>query len=201
MRTHSIRSVGPLALVLLVGWVTVAAAQDHEPTVPKIEIGGHLMGILWGPYYSPGVGMRLTTALGRRAAFEVEVDSTGASREVPHADEVRWIYALQTRIMLGSVGRTTVFATFGGSGWADRKSREAEQIVQPDGTIVRRMRWKTSFAPPVLPTVGIGARHVVARYAAVRVDAQVMIGGFGDLRPVTGRLAAGVSVPLGGYRR
>jgi hypothetical protein len=200
MRTYSIASIAGVVVMLLAGAVRLAAAQDRGNAGPTLKIGTHVMGIVWGPDYTPGAGIRVTMPLGRRVAFEVEVDSMGPSRDQPYADEVKWIYALQTRIRVVGRARTSAFATLGTTGWADLTTREIEQIPQPDGTIERRMGFKTAFAPPLLPTVGIAVRHVLARYVAIRGDAQLMIG-IGDLRPVTGRVAVGLSVPIGAYQR
>lgn len=206
MRTSSGSMISLLAPLLALGTVLSAYAQGGGETVgksaPKTEIGGHVMSIVWGRDYTLGRGVRVSRTIGRGFSFEVEADSMGAGRDKPYADELTWIYSLQAKhVFAGRAARTSLFATYGATGWAERSRKPSERIKTADGTFVIRERWGTSFCLPVLPTIGFGGQHVLMRFLAVRVEGVLMFGVGEDLRPVTGRLSVGGSVPVGGYRR
>jgi hypothetical protein len=86
-----------------------------------------------------------------------------------------------------SDGQTSIFATYGTSGWIERQS-------VPPG------RLEPFVVPPFLPLVGAGTQHVLASRIAIRFDAQFVIWPF-EGGAVIPRVGAGVTVPIRRYAR
>ena len=167
---------------VLLGRAT-ARAQPPEDSGPRVEIGAQITQFLRsGPI---GAGLRLTQARTNRFSVELEVNAT---RSRPQDDQINWYYAVQLKQGFDTLRRTGsgLFATYGVAGFVVR-------TYSPRGG-------QNSLVPPIFPFVGLGSQRVIARYAAVRGDAQVIVG-YGETVAALPRLSASISIPIGGYRR
>ena len=132
-----------------------------------------------------GVGVRVTQAKSDRFSLEFELDAT---RSRPQDDQVIWFYSLQLNHLFGPSRRTgsRIYASYGLAGLVVR-------TYSPRGH-------RSGLIPPIYPIVGLGWQRAISRYAAFRVDAQLMFP-YGEAVGITPRLSGGVSIPIGGYRR
>jgi hypothetical protein len=118
------------------------------------------------------------------------------------ADRAYGVYILQGAYLVrGSrSGGLAVFATFGGLGGFERYRSRGGSWTAPDGQVYT---WPAESRTEVYPATelvgGVAVQKVVAKYLAVRGDAQLIVCPHGA--GVGMRLAAGVSVPLGSYGR
>jgi hypothetical protein len=170
-------------VLLLVIWPMTAHAQDSAPK--NVEVSAAVSGVMGTDL--AGLGVRVGARTGRRTSIEGGLDWTDAlhSRHLP--DQIVWFYFWQMKHNVWNDERTTVFATYGTSGWIERQS-------VPPG------RLEPFVVPPFLPLVGVGTQHVIASRMAIRFDAQFMIWPFegGTVFP---RAGAGVTVPIRRYKR
>jgi hypothetical protein len=118
--------------------------------------------------------------------LELGIDWTELGRKERYVDQLISFYFWQVKQTLATHQEAgpRFFVTYGTAGFAERTSEG----------VGANTRFKPAFIPPLFPVLGFGAQHVVARYAAVRVDAQLIVL-WGEV-PVTGRLSAGVSIPI-----
>jgi hypothetical protein len=174
--------------LIVFGATSTAAAQDltedGQLNRPNVEVGvfGSLARDL-----PLGIGARMSIRTAdRRVAFEIEAEWADTNRQLYLPDQIVWHYVLQVRHDVRSSGQSgaKLFATYGVSGWSMRNST-------PTGL-------RTSFIPPVMPTIGLGAQRTIASHLALRADVQAIAwcGEEGFLIP---RLAIGASV--GGTRK
>jgi len=184
--------IKPSIFIAILAVATLAStsvhAQTSQPKSNPIELGVSGMGLLFGDSSMRGVGGRVGLPLTRHLSFEAEVDWLGFER-VRRSDDVGWIYLMQVKATspVPFHPRTTVFATAGGTGWADRSQTGPDQ-------------WTVSVTPPILATVGGGVQQIVSRNLAVRVDGQLLLAFYEDIRPMTGRISAGLSFAIGGFK-
>jgi hypothetical protein len=216
MPASSFKRIGPLVGLLTLGAAASAVAQpgppprvfcavgweDRSPVIeahPTLEVGATTSG--FRPHLTYGLGVRVGKPIGQRFAFEVEFDWMDLNRTRRLSDQLSWFYFLQARQSLAGRNRKqpALFLTYGTAGWIERSSAKRE-ITLPDGRRVGIPHFRAYLMPPIFPIVGLGGQRVISRYAAVRVDAQLLLL-YGGLRPATGRFSAGVSIPIGAYRR
>ena len=173
-----------LVLLLLV-WPSTADAQDSTSAPKNVEVSAVVSGFMGTDLF--GLGVRVSGRTGGRSSFEGGLDWTDALHTRHWADQIIWFYFWQMKHTIWTDRRTSVFATYGTSGWIERQS-------VPPG------RLKPAVVPPFLPLVGAGTQHVIASRMAIRVDGQVLIWPFesGTLFP---RVGAGVTVPIRRYAR
>jgi hypothetical protein len=167
---------GPLAVVLSLTSAVSADAQDStapENPTPTVEIGIGASGLPAVGIYGPGV--RVSIARKQPFAFELGMDWTDLGRKERYVDQIIGFYFWQVKHVLNTRDKAgpRLFATYGTAGWFER-------------------------VPPLFPVIGFGGQQVIAKHAAVRVEAQLIVL-WGEV-PVTGRLSGGVSIPIGGYR-
>ncbi len=89
--------------------------------------------------------------------------------------------------------------------------RKGLYVVQFRQTLARRESMKafatygmgsfSGVALPDFPTVGLGWQFEAAKYAALRVDGQLLFGVRSDATRGITRLSAGVAIPMRGYQR
>jgi hypothetical protein len=194
----------PLVAAFSLAFGSSAFGQDLSSKtndVPKTEFGGHVVGLqLQTPLF--GGGVRASRRMSSRFSLEVEVDKFRSPR-ARHADAVTGIYLIKAKHQLASLGhgRTSLFLTYGATGWFARTWRPPGLDRQPDGTFLRRPeRWGTEIVVPVLPVMGFAGQHALTPHLAFRVEAQLIFGPYEDMLPVIGRVSTGVSVPIGRYR-
>jgi hypothetical protein len=173
-----------LVLLLLV-WPLTAHAQDSVSAPKNVEVSAAVSGFMGTDLL--GLGVRVSGRTGGRSSIEGGLDWTDAFHTRHLADQIVWFYFWQMKHNVWTDGRTSVFATYGTSGWIERQS-------VPPG------RLKLSVVPPFLPLVGAGTQHVIANRMAIRFDGQFLIWPFegGTLFP---RIGAGVTVPIRSYAR
>ena len=173
-----------LVLLLLV-WPLTAHAQDCVSAPKNVEVSAAVSGFTGTDLL--GVGVRVSSRTGGRSSIEGGLDWTDAFHTRHWADQIVWFYFWQMKHNVWTDGRTSVFATYGTSGWIERQS-------VPPG------RLKPSVVLPFLPLVGAGTQHVIASRMAIRFDGQFLIWPFegGTLFP---RVGAGVTVPIRSYAR
>jgi hypothetical protein len=174
-----------LVVLLLLTSSASADAQDTRPNrSPNVEIGAAISSGFPSPV---GLGVRVTGGRGGRFSVEGELDWTDALNTRHYADQFVWFFFWQVKQTLWSDGASSLFATYGSAGWIERQS-------VPPG------RLRLLPIPPILPIVGIGGQKVVAKYIAIRGDAQLLLWPFENGIAVP-RISAGVSVPIRGYAR
>lgn len=157
--------------------VAARAQRSSSPVHATVAISG-------GPGTDLlGLGARVSLRTGNRSTFEVGADWTDAHHDQRWADQIMWFYFWQMKHPVWADRRTSVFATYGTSGWIERQS-------VPPG------RLRAATVPPFLPLVGTSVEQAVARRASVRFDVQVLIWPFegGTVFP---RVSGGVAVPIG----
>lgn len=172
-----------LVVTMLVVWPLTADAQESVAAPTRVEVSAVVSGVPGTDHL--GLGVRVSGRTGGRSSIEVGLDWTDALHTKRLADQVVWFYFWQMRHNFWTKGRTSLFATYGTSGWIDR-------TTAPPG------RLKLAVVPPFLPLVGAGAQHVLASRLAVRVDGQFRIWPF-ETGLVAARVAASVVVPIGRY--
>jgi hypothetical protein len=191
MPAPCVRVIGHLVLSLLLSSVGSANAQDSPPIAekpsPKVEIGAAISGLLF-PSGLAGVGLRISGGNGGRFSVEGAVDWTDAFQTYRDSEQVIWLFFWQVNQTLWS-GRNSsrLFVTYGTAGFTGR-------------TFVAPGRLDSWFLPPILPIVGIGGEHVLAKYMAIRGDGQLLVGPFEGGAGVP-RISVGVSIPIRGYAR
>jgi hypothetical protein len=188
-RVHRCRRVLLFTLSLLAGRSESTFAQDRssqsEDLLPSVQLGIAASGLLSSRAY--GLGVNVSIAGKRPFAFEIEVDATSLGRKERYVDELRWLYfwevkqTLKRRDKVGS----DLFVTYGTAGYIETTSPDARQFG-------------SAFSAPFSPLGGFGGEYHFAKYAAIRVDAQViwLLG-----IAVQPRLSGGVSIPIGGRGR
>jgi hypothetical protein len=181
--------IGPLVVLLFLGSMGSADAQDSPPTggnpAPTVEIGTAISG-LFASGTLAGVGLRITGGNRGRFSVEGQLDWTDALN-TRDSEQVIWFFFWQVKQTLWSEGTSSsLFATYGTAGLSGR-------------TPVSPGRLDSWLLPPILPIIGIGWQQVVAKYMAIRGDGQLVIRPFegGSLVP---RISVGVSIPIRGYR-
>lgn len=130
-----------------------------------------------------GLGARVSLRTGRRSAIEVGADWTDALHARRWADQIMWFYFWQMKHPIWADHRTSVFATYGTSGWVERQS-------VPPG------RLRAAVVLPFMPLAGMSTQHAMARRVAVRLDGQVLIWPF-ESGTLFARVSGGVTVPIG----
>ena len=189
MTARYVRVIGALAVVLVLSLARSAGAQDRSAAVeapsPKVEFGAVTSGFL-PPAHTYGLGVRVSKTIDDRFSFEAELDWMELGRKWRFPDQVIWLYFWQVKQALATHGSgPRFFVTYGTAGWVERTSHDGK-------------RFDSGFIPPLAPMLGFGGDHVVAKHAAVRVDAQ-LVWLLGTL--VQPRFSGGVSIPIGGYQR
>jgi hypothetical protein len=188
-----------LLVTALLAVVPVASAhaqgrsQAIEQPPLKAEIG--LVGagfLLSGSPFTYGPGLRVSTARDHRFSFEIGVDwmelAQRMRRYPKSSDQVMWFYFWQMKHALNTRDESgpRLFAAYGTAGLVLRG-------LQGFGSDAR---FTSELIPPLFPMIGFGGQHVVAKHAAVRVDAQLVWTFTGIV--VMPRFSAGMSIPIGG---
>jgi len=177
-------------LVLLgLAWAsaTPVAAQDAPPDDlrPPATVSVALGGLL--SYGGGGADIRVSATLPTRERRAVELFAgISRSRDVLNTQGV---YGVQVRRFIGDGPRSyRPYSSFGVMGLVTR-------YEEPD-CLYANCEWRSSnhVLPPVLGLVGGGADFQVRQRLAIHVEAQLA---FALFVPVSGRMAVGVSVPLG----
>jgi len=183
--------IGPFLMMLLTSSVSAGAQETGttaESSALTVEIA--VMGSAFPALgiYAPGA--RVTIARRTPFAFELGIDWTDVARRERYVDQLMWFYFWQVKQSFAAQAETgpRFFVTYGTAGWVERSG---------EGAGANR-RFKPALIPPLFPTFGAGGQAVIGKYAAVRVEAQLVVL-WGEV-PVTGRLSGGVSIPLGHYR-
>ena len=201
---------GSVAALVSLCAATPARAQDTSAglavAVPRVEFGANAGGLLAGGegLFTPGV--RVGVALNRRFAIESGFDSLEFDRSSYGNSWTSMYFAhVKQTIRAGTERMPSIFATYGGAGILYHSHFNGQTFNTSDGRVYTSPeRSNTDVSRPFIASAGIGMQQVIAKYAAVRVEAQLMVvpeylgagaSAFG------GRVSAGVSVPIGGYRR
>jgi hypothetical protein len=151
--------------------------------------GGRVQGLLQGR-----VGARLSPRFG----LEVSADLAPAGLSIDHFEGA---YTIQGRYRLRSLegSRTTIFATFGGSGGFSRYRSPEFRFTSPDGIErVSPRRTYSHVSLPIVPTAGVGFQREVGAHLLVRADAQAIVCPYFDSVGIL--MSGGVSFPLGSAR-
>lgn len=178
-------SLGRLVWLLLV-WPWTAEAQDSAVAPKNVEASAAVVSPFTGSDLL-GLGARVTVRTSPRSAFEVGLDWTDALHRERWADQIMWLYFWQMKHTIWADRRTSVFATYGTSGWIQRQS-------VPPG------RLKPAVVPPFLPVLGLSSQHVMSSRVAIRLDGQILIWPF-ESGTLFARVGAGVTVPVRSYTR
>jgi hypothetical protein len=173
-----------LALVFLL-WPVKAHAQDLVAAPKNVEVSAAVSGIIGSDLL--GLGVQVGARTGGHTSIEAGLEWTDALHTTRWPDQIIWLYFWQMKHHIWTEGRTSVFVTYGTSGWIERQS-------VPPG------RLEPFVVPPLLPLVGLGTRHVMASHLAIRVDGQFLIWPF-EGGMVSPRVSAGVTVPIRSYGR
>lgn len=197
--------VAMLAWVLaLLCWATLPVqAQEtaqRRDRSPRIEVGGHIgsFAVMAGDGFAIlSAGPRVTVNITSHDAVELATDAFLAPTEGSGLYGL-WLVQYKRVLRDGGAGRTAVFVT-GGVGSGLFYDRVAEyRYRRPDGAvIVYPAHTRAGVGEPVIVGGGFGVERIVARYAAVRAEVQVVTAG---LPVCCVRGAIGISIPIGGYR-
>jgi hypothetical protein len=189
-----------LALMLLavLGPSTKALAAEPQDTPPRFEIGGQigliaLVGAGEG-YPLVVVGPRLSIAVVDRVAIEL----LGELAAPTESDGLLGIYQIQIKTIVreGGPARSAIFVTAGTAGGFSYYRAPGYQLSRPDGSaIVYEEHVRASVGSPAALSGGVGMQRAFARHAAIRVEAQGLVGFGGGL---IARGSVGISVPIGG---
>jgi hypothetical protein len=203
--TTAARLAGALTATLSLAGVASAQGQG-QAQVPKVEISGDI-----GGFTAPGEkaiftpATRVTVAINPKFAIESGFHSIRFERD-PFGSSQEFIYAVQLRHMIKPAREpgSGLFLTYGAAGSFSHEHFNGDHYTSPDGCVSFDIppSSDTDFYPPIAVTVGVGVQKVVAKYLAVRADASVLAVPF-LLNEGGGavRFAAGVSAPIGGYKR
>jgi hypothetical protein len=171
MRTTRILIV---ALAGTLGIPALAAAQPHSR--PAAEVGLSLDGLFsWRGTASPFGGLRIGIPISDRFAIE------GLTTFIHEHEATAGLYGVQVRQRFGNRGGSSwrPFATYGAAG------------------VFAHYEEESFVSPPLIGLVGAGADRSIGGGMAVRIEAQaVMV----VVVPVTLRLSAGISIPIGARR-
>lgn len=135
------------------------------------------------------LGVRVSGRRGRRSFLEGGLDWTDALHTRQRPDQIVWFYFWQMKHTLWTDGRTSVFATYGTSGWAERTTARADP-----GDL------ELSAIEPLVPLVGAGTQHVIASRLAIRLEGQLLIWQF-ESGTFIARVGVGVTIPVHRYER
>ena len=175
-----------------------ASRPSTGGSMPRVEVGGSVSGILFpgGGTLAPGV--RLGVNLTPRWAIEGSVDSMRFQFD-DRASDISWLYFLQVKhtIKPGAKSGDGIFLTYGGAGGFSYHKWKAQEIPLGGGrTLIAQeaTRWELNW--PLYPTVGAGLQRRLASWAAFRADALLLAdpsGGF------AARFTGGITIPVGGF--
>ena len=175
--------IGSLVAWLLISSVWSAEAQpaSGQHSASSVELTPTVSGFPGGSIL--GLGLRVTAGKGGRASVEGGLDWTDALNTEHYADQMTWFFFWQVKHTVWTDGTSSrLFATYGTAGWIERQS-------VPPG------RLEPAIIPPILPIVGAGWQRVVGRYAAIRIDGQLLIGPFEGANALP-RVSGGVTIPI-----
>ena len=186
------------AILFLIS-VAVWSEAQAQVAPPRFEVGGS-----GGAAVALGgdvaliflIGPRLTFNATPRDALEVVADMGGPVEN----DGLFGLYLIQYKRVLRprAASRSGIFLTAGMGGDFKYDRVEEYRSERPDGSVfVQPGYTHASLSEPFFGAIGIGVERVLARYAAVRSDLQVLAFRFGS---VGLRGTVGITVPIGGYR-
>lgn len=190
-----------VAAVVIVAVPAFAQQPAAAHALPRVEFGlGAASGLWLGEAGNLGaIDLRITGRLTPRFGLEFVTDILADDLS---ADRAYGVYILQGAYLVrgSGSGGLAVFVTFGGLGGFERYRSRGGSWTAPDGQVYT---WPAESRTEVYPATelvgGVAVQKVVAKYLAVRGDAQLIVCPHGA--GVGMRLAAGVSVPLGSYGR
>jgi len=177
-----------------------ASTALAQIAVPRLETGGSAGAIVGGGgsdwFMILSFGPRLTFNATQRDAVEIVAELVGPVER----DGLNGLYLVQYKRALRAHGlrRSQLFLSAGlGGSFSYYRSTEYRS-ERPDGSVfVQPAHTHASLQRPFLGAVGLGVERIVARYAAVRGELQVVVV---QLAAVGARGTVGVTVPIGGYR-
>jgi hypothetical protein len=184
--------------------VVLGAGPAHaQVRVPRVEFGGNLGGFVAPDAggFLPGtrVGVAITNRFAVESTFELN-----DWRRTPSGSHQSWLYSIQMKQMVrpGKQFGDGLFATYGGGGQIYHSHTNAQHFTSNGRTFDFPAASYTDMSRPFFAAFGVAAQQTVAKYLAIRGDAQMIVipeamafGGVG------GRFSAGVSIPIGGYKR
>jgi len=190
-----------VAAVVIVAVPAFAQPPAAARTLPRIEFGlGAASGLWLGEAGNLGaIDLRITGRLTPRFGLEFLTDVLADEISVDH---LYGLYILQGTYLVhgNAAGDLAVLATFGGLGGFERYRSRGGSWTGPDGKVYEWSAYSRTRISGLTELVGgVAVQKVVAKYLAVRGDAQLIVCPHGA--GVGMRLAAGVSVPLGSYGR
>ena len=178
--------------ILVVLWAGAVSAQSTPSR--SIEIGAGLGGVMsWWGVATPGGDVRVTIPTSDRFAVEALIGR--APRE---GGVTRGLYGGQIKQTVRKWQSADVepFLTYGLIGVFERYHLDEYQYTSATGKVTVSQAVTYSYVyPPLIGLIGGGVQRRVAAHLAVRFEAQAVMA---LILPVGVRVAAGVSVPLGG---
>jgi hypothetical protein len=141
------------------------------------------------------LGPRLAFNATPRDAFEVVVEVAGPAEN----SGLFGVYLIQYKRVLRphSPRGNAIFVTAGVGGDFQYSRVEEYRSGRPDGSVLVEPAYThASLSPPLFGAVGVGFERVLARYAALRGDLQILAFKF---ESVGLRGTFGLTVPIGGY--
>jgi hypothetical protein len=199
-KEDAMRKIILCAAALVVSAGPLFGQAPAGPTAPRFDLGGS-GAVVIPPHGETAMGLietRFGARLTRRFGVEVSVGLFPAALSIDHLDGA---YTIQGCYRLRPVDgrRTTIFATFGGSGGFSRhRSREFRYTLSDGTERVYPSRTSSSVSLPIVPTVGVGFQRDVGAHLAVRADVQAVVCPYFDRVGVL--VSGGVSIPLGSAR-
>jgi len=185
-----------LLLLAVAACPDFAVAQVRPPRL-EVGMGGGAVAALGGDAALILVlGPRLTFNATPRDALEVVAELAGTGEN----SGLFGVYLIQYKRVLRPHAKpaSAIFLTAGTGGDFQYDRVEEYRSGRPDGSVLVEPAYTNAFlSRPFFVAIGIGFERVLARYAALRGDLQILAFEF---KSVGLRGTLGITVPIGGYR-
>ena len=185
-----------LLLLAVAGCPDFAVAQVRPPRLEVGTSGGAVTALGGDAALFLVAGPRLTFNATPRDALEVVAEILGPSEY----SGLFGVYLIQYKRVLRphSERRGAAFLTAGAGGDFRYNRVEEYRSGRPDGSVLVEPPYTHArLSRPVFVAIGVGFERVLARYAALRSDLQILAFEF---ESVGLRGTLGITVPIGGYR-
>ncbi len=185
-----------LFLISVAVWSEAAQAQVAPPRFEVGGSGGAAVALSGDAAVILVIGPRLTFNATPKDALEVVAEIAGPVEN----NGLYGLYLIQYKRVLRprAARRSGIFLTAAIGGDFEYDHVDQFRSERPDGSVfVQPAYTHASLSEPSFGAVGIGVERVLARYAALRSDLQLLAFRFGA---VGLRGTVGITVPIGGYR-
>lgn len=187
------------AILLLLAVAVCPDLAVAQVRLPRLEVGtsgGAIAAFGGDAALILVLGPRLTFNATPRDALEVVAEIAGPGEN----SGLFGVYLIQYKRVLRPHSKPAgaIFLTAGTGGDFQYARVEEYRSGRPDGSVLVEPAYtRASLSPPFFVAIGVGFERVLARYAALRGDLQILAFEF---ESVGLRGTLGITVPIGGYR-